>query len=312
MAKRILIETPARLHFGLVNPFNRNYRLYISAGIAIDKPRTVVSVYLDKPLSIEGCRSGEIYERLRGFIEKYEIRVGHVVVEECIPKHIGLGSTTQLLLSIVHGLSIANKLNIDLVEAAGEIGLAKISGVGTYVYIHGGFVVDSGKRDPGEFPRLLIRLPVPETWRFIVIVPEGRGLDEEAEMRIFQGEVDVDENLIWYASYLLFAELIPSLVENRFDEFSQALSRLQETVGKMFSRIQGGVFTPYSSKAIESLKKIGVVGVGQSSWGPAVYGVLDSEDRARHVYDYLVRELDDVSIVIARPRNTGARVRITS
>lgn len=312
MARRIVIETPARLHFGLVNPFNRDHRLYLSVGVAIDRPRTLTSVYLGEKFSIEGCRSDEAHRRLERFIEKHDIKHGRVIVEQCIPKHVGLGSTTQLLLSIVHGLMIANNINLNLVEVAKDIGLGRISGVGTYAYIYGGLIIDSGKTDPTDFPGLLMRIEVPENWRFVIVIPRGRGLDDEVEIRLFQEGKKVSEQLIWFASHVLFTELVPSLIERRFDKFSHALARFQETVGKMFSEYQGGVFASYSQRAVELLKSLGILGVGQSSWGPAIYGLVDSHEKAVEVSSKITRDLEGATVIIARPQNTGAKVKFTS
>lgn len=309
MAKKIVIESPARIHLGLVNPFNREYRLYMSAGVAINYPNTLVSVYPGEQLNIEGCRGDEVRKRLEPLIEELGLRKGRVVIEKCIPKHVGLGSTTQLLLSVAHGLLLANNLTkFDLVEIAKRVGIGKISGVGTYVYLHGGFVVDAGKSRSDEFPKLLLRVPFPEEWVFLVVVPRGEGLDERAEEGVFTSASGSRHDLVWQASFVLFHELVPALINRDFDGFSKSLARLQEVVGSMFSQYQGGVFAYYSTRAIEVLKSSGLVGVGQSSWGPAVYGVVDSLRKAEDILSKMRGWIDESLVFIARPRNTGAKV----
>lgn len=309
MARKIVIETPSRLHLGLVNPFNKAYRLYIAVGVAIDQPQTVVSVYADDPISIEGCRSSEIHTRIKPIIEEYGLKRGRVVIEKCVPVHVGLGSTTQLLLSVSHGLMLSNGLNPDIVEIARKIGLGRISGVGTYVYMYGGLVVDSGKQFETDFPRLLARFEVPENWRFVVAIPSGKGLDEVREKEVFESGEKVPDEMIWYASYALFAELIPSLLECRFEAFAKALTKFQETVGKMFSKYQGGVFAQQSAVVVDKMKELGLMGVGQSSWGPAVYGVTDTHEKAVKASNKLKEILDDAHVFIAKPRNKGAVVK---
>jgi predicted sugar kinase len=47
----------------------------------------------------------------------------------------------------------------------------------------------------------------------------------------------------------------------------------------MFSSAQEGVFQPHSAPLIEKLREMGAIGVGQSSWGPAVYALFEPEKR---------------------------------
>ena len=57
------------------------------------------------------------------------------------------------------------------------------------------------------------------------------------------------------------------------------------------------------------LRSLGAMGVGQSSWGPAVYGLVDSDDAARSIVDDLGLGFAESGRVFAGPfRTTGARV----
>ena len=310
MARRIVIKTPSRLHLGIVNPFNKAYRLYIGVAVAVDQPRTITVIYPDEPLSIEGCRSEETFTRLKPLIEEYNIKRGKVVIEECVPKHVGLGSTTQLLLSVAHGLALANNVRTSIPEIAKKVGLGVVSGVGVYVYMYGGFVIDAGKARVTDFPELLLRLRFPSDWRFLVAIPPGKGLDELSEGKVFERGESVLDELVWQASHTLFTELVPSVLESNFDAFSRSLAKFQETVGKMFSTYQGGVFAHYSQEAIEALKSLGIIGVGQSSWGPTVYGVVNTHEKAVEICKKLAEKLSGVRVLVAKPQNRGAEVRL--
>ncbi|MEM1628658.1 MAG: GHMP kinase [Desulfurococcaceae archaeon] len=305
MGKKLLIKAPSRLHFGIVNPFSNNYRLYVSSGVAISQPSTTVEIHVDGDLCFEGCRSDEVQAKLGWFLRKYEVEKGSVKIIECVDKHVGLGSTTQLLLSVAKGLAIANDIEIDIETLARELGRGNISGVGTYVFTYGGFVVDAGKKGPEDFPKLLLRLEFPEEWRFIVIIPPGKGLSEKEEREVFTQRHPVKEELIWKASHYLFHELIPALLDRDFHAFARALGVLQETIGIMFSELQGGIYAGYSQYAVKILRKHGIEGVGQSSWGPSVYGVVESEDQAIKVLNEIRKEIEG-KVFIARPQNHGA------
>ena len=311
--RRVVVEAPSRLHFGIVDPFKKQGRRFISAGVAIDYPRTRVVVEPCRDLEVVGCRASEVYEKINVLRTIYGDLRGRVIIEACTPRHVGLGSTTQLLLAASTGLLYANNIHVDIVEVARSLGLGKISGVGTYVFIHGGFIVDTGVYGENYFPKLMTRLEIPREWAFIIITPRGEGLDEKRESEIFSSEFETPRDLPWRASYTLLTRLIPAIIDRDFQEFSHALRELQEVVGEMFSVFQGGVFNVKSAKYIDLLTKMGIIGVGQSSWGPTVYGVVESMEKAL-VLEAKLRELvdQDALILTTSPRNKGAEVTIDS
>lgn len=307
--RRVVVKSPGRIHFGLINPFGGGLRKYIGAGLAIDEPYTLVEALEYDDIVVEGCRAEEVREKLAMLGADSELLRGRVVIKQCIPKHVGLGSTTQLVLSVLAALSRLNRAEIDLLEVAKKTGLGSFSGVGTYAFLKGGFVVDSGKKSPGSYPRLMLRVDFPEEWYIVVITPPGQGLRDEEEKTVFNRAATTDPSLTWKASYHLFAEMVPAILERDFDGFSRALRDLQSTVGAIFSSVQGGVFANYSLRAIDFLREMGVVGVGQSSWGPTVYGVLDDYAKAREIAEKARKDMAWASLV-TRARNTGALIQV--
>lgn len=307
--RRVVVKSPGRIHFGLINPFGEGSRKYVGAGLAIDEPYTLVEAVEHDDVVVEGCRAEEVREKLSMLGTSSHLLRGKVLIKQCIPRHVGLGSTTQLMLSVLAALSRLNRADIDLLELARKTGLGSFSGVGTYVFLKGGFVIDSGKKSPGTYPHLMLRLDFPEEWHIVIITPPGRGLRDDEEKAIFERASSAEPSLTWKASYHLFAEMVPALLERDFEGFSRALRDLQVTVGAIFSNIQGGVFAGYSREAIDFLREMGVVGVGQSSWGPTVYGVVDDYMRAREIAEKARGEMGWASLV-TRARNTGALIQV--
>ncbi|MEM4717540.1 MAG: GHMP kinase, partial [Desulfurococcaceae archaeon] len=114
------------------------------------------------------------------------------------------------------------------------------------------------------------------------------------------------------ASTKLISRLIPSIIQKDYLEFSTALRELQEIIGTMFSRYQGGIYSTRSVVAIDALKKLGILGVGQSSWGPTVYGLVENNQVAERCVEELSRVIrEDVDIFVAKPWNKGALIKIT-
>src|SRR5581483_11861323 len=88
-------------------------------------------------------------------------------------------------------------------------------------------------------------------------------------------------------SRLVLTALLPGLVTGDIEEFGAALTEIQREIGSMFAAQQGGVFHPRAAPIVEALHALGVGAVGQSSWGPAVYGIVDGPERAAEVADRL-------------------------
>ena len=109
----------------------------------------------------------------------------------------------------------------------------------------------------------------------------------------------------------MLTSLLPGLAERDLTEFGAALTRLQRLVGEEFAPAQGGVFHPRAGALVEAMLSLGASGVGQSSWGPAVYGIVGGEDAARDLVSRMETELAGGGRVeLVRFDNRGARVEL--
>jgi beta-ribofuranosylaminobenzene 5'-phosphate synthase len=85
-------------------------------------------------------------------------------------------------------------------------------------------------------------------------------------------------------AHLVLMQLLPALVEGDLASFGAALTEVQRVTGAWFAPQQGGVFAPGPSAAlVRHMAGWGAVGVGQSSWGPAVYGLAGSESEGKAI-----------------------------
>src|SRR5918997_2717073 len=153
-----------------------------------------------------------------------------------------------------------------------------------------------------------MRHAVREAWRIVLVVPRAEpGLSGVAEAQAFGRLMPSAERSAAIAQ-LVLTSLLPGLVERDIEEFGAALTRVQRLVGEAFAPVQGGRFHPQSGALVEALLRGGAAGAGQSSWGPAVYGVVGSEAAGRE----LVRRMDAVvgaegSVELVEFDNRGAR-----
>ncbi|MBA5942503.1 MAG: GHMP kinase [Methanophagales archaeon] len=279
MAK-VRVSAPARIHMGILNPARctEGGRLYASVGVCIEEPRTVVEVEPADELHVIGHSVGESTSFARRILRHYRLKGAKVNVRSLPPRHAGLGSTTQLSLSIASGITKAYGLNVQPVELAMVLGRGKQSAIGTYAFQHGGFIVEGGWGE-GDFPPLLFNYDFPVDWSFLIFVPEYRSFDETEELEVFEKLPAPHETLVYEACYRVLLGMAPAILEKNIRAFGANLTRLQEVVGAMFSDAQGGVFQSYSAPLIERMRKMGAIGLGQSSWGPAVYALFGPEKR---------------------------------
>src|SRR5262249_15114322 len=133
-----------------------------------------------------------------------------------------------------------------------------------------------GKRGDGLAP-LVARHDFPDEWRVVVAIPSASpGLAGAAELGAFQ-DLRTDPALTERLCRLVLLGLLPALVERDLAPFSGALGELNARSGELFAPIQGG---PHSvgpvSDLIAFVRSLGVDGVGQSSWGPGVFAVVEA------------------------------------
>src|SRR6185369_7618128 len=220
-----------------------------------------------------------------------------VIVREAIPPHMGLGSGTKLGLAIAAALAEVAGVPAGPLDLAAASGRGARSSVGIWTFAAPGLVVEGGVRDEAGISPLIARHPVPDAWRCVLALPQGpEGLAGGAEERAFallRGGGGREANV----SRLLLTALLPGLIDGDIEEFGAALTAIQHEVGSMFADQQGGIYHPSAAPVVAALLELGVPGVGQSSWGPAVYGIVDSVDRAVAVAAELAGLNADVRVV---------------
>jgi beta-ribofuranosylaminobenzene 5'-phosphate synthase len=282
----IFVEAPARLHFGVLDLRGSLGRRFGGLGAAVPTPSLLVEV----APSADGVRAeGPDAERAEGFARRFLEHHGlsegaRITVHRSIPAHSGLGSGTQLGLSVARGLADLHALATDPTELARAVSRGRRSAIGTWAFALGGFILEGGRRpgDDGVAP-LIGRYEVPRGWRCVVAIPPGSpGLSGEAEAAAFAKLPPPPEGEVARVSHLVLMQLLPALVQGDISSFGAALSEVQRITGAWFAPQQGGTFAPGpGATLIRRLVEWGAVGVGQSSWGPAVYGLVKSEETGR-------------------------------
>jgi beta-ribofuranosylaminobenzene 5'-phosphate synthase len=299
----VVVTAPARLHFGMLDPAGLGPRRFGGCGVGVEYPRVVVR--LAPGPGQEVTARGSQAERAAEFARRAAVAFGHrggveLDVPEAIPPHIGLGSGTKLGLAIARGMAELTGRQADPAQLAEASGRGARSSIGCWTFAAPGLVVEAGVLEGGTISPLVARHPMPAGWRCVLAVPRGgEGLSGNAEERFFEHlhEQATGEPRV---SRLLLTALLPGLVGEDIEEFGGALTEIQREIGSMFAASQGGVFHPRAAPVVQALLDLGVNAVGQSSWGPTVYGIVDGPERAVDVADRLrvtVGAANDVRVV---------------
>jgi beta-RFAP synthase len=308
----IVVTAPARLHFGMLDPAGVGARRFGGFGVGIESPRVVVSVRprSDDALLVSGSQADRAETFARRAWSSFGLSGGvDIDVREAIPPHMGLGSGTKLGLAIARALAGLADISAGPERLAEASGRGARSSVGSWTFAAPGLVIEAGVPDGGWISPLVARYPMPERWRCVLALPLGvEGLSGDAEDRFFSrlqesGEAEPR------VSRLLLTALLPGLLTGDIDEFGVALTQIQHEIGSIFAVEQGGVFHPRAAPLVDALQALGVGAVGPSSWGPAVYGIVDGPERAADVAERLrvaAGAGTDVSVVDFDRR--GARI----
>jgi beta-RFAP synthase len=307
----IFVEAPARLHFGVLDLSGRLGRHFGGLGAAIPCPSLLLEAAPAARLTAAGPDAARASEFARRFLAFHGLpEAGRLIVHQAIPSHAGLGSGTQLALAVARALAELNGLETEVTGLAAAVARGKRSAIGTWAFALGGFIVEGGRRpDAREIAPLLARFEVPANWRCVVAVPPGEpGLSGEAESRAFEQLPKPPDREVERVAHLVLMQLLPALVEADLPGFGDALSAVQRITGAWFAGQQGGVFAPGpTERLVADMAAWGAVGVGQSSWGPAAYGLVDSKEAARELASR-VRETMDGPVFEGGFAACGARV----
>ncbi len=307
----VRVEAPARLHMGMLDVAGDGRRRFGGLGAALSRPAAVVEASPSDDVTAEGPDAERALAVARRCREELGLAGGaHVRVLEAIPAHVGLGSGTKLALAVTAALAALAGRTPEPPALAHAAGRGARSAVGLWTFVLGGLVVEGGVR-PGveQAAPLLARHEMPDEWRCVLAIPNAEpGLSGRAEEEAF-ARLRPDAGRAALIAQLVLTSLLPALAERDLTEFGAALTRIQRLVGESFASVQGGVFHPRAGGLVEALLHHGAAGAGQSSWGPAVYGVVEGEQAGSELARRMQAELaEGGSVELVRFDNRGVRV----
>lgn len=314
-AAQVAVFAPARLHLGFLDLEGGLGRRFGGLGLAIDGFGTRLRLAQARSASASGPGAERALRYLAQAAAALDLPPGaRVIVDEASPEHAGFGSGTQLGLAVAAGLARLHGARLASADLAKAIGRDARSGIGIGAFDSGGFLVDGGL-GPGADPAPVVaRLAFPAAWRVLLLLdPTRQGLHGSGETAAFGKLPAFPEALAGRLCRVLLLRLLPGLAEHDFAAASSALGEIQEQLGDYFSAAQNGRYSsPGVAEALGWLHGQGILGIGQSSWGPTGFALLaslaDAEAAAKAAAErFRARNLD---FRIVGGRNRGADVTL--
>jgi len=327
----IRVRAPSRLHFGLLSfgaeedwPGRLNEgvppaRRFGGAGLMVQTPGLCLEARPASEWSAEGPLADRALAFARRFAQNLPPQAAgplHFVVGPGAPEHAGLGTGTQLGLAVAEAVARASRLpEMGAVELARRVGRGTRSGLGVHGFVRGGFLVEGGKRHPEDVSPLVARADFPEEWQVVLALPPwGQGLHGMAEVQAFdhfRGNPAALRETDRLCRLVLLG-MLPALAERDLEAFGEAVYDFNARVGEAFRPVQGGVYAnPGVANLVRFVREQGFRGVGQSSWGPAVFAFAPDEERAGDLV-HRIRErfaLGTPEVFFTRAANRGAEIR---
>ncbi|HEX3152749.1 MAG TPA: beta-ribofuranosylaminobenzene 5'-phosphate synthase family protein [Gemmataceae bacterium] len=310
------VTAPSRLHFGLLSlpaaGSNRwpgidgqpglPVRHFGGVGLMVDRPGLAVSVERARDWSATGPHA----ERTLGFARQFVSALSlaeqipfHVTVEHAPPEHTGLGVGTQLGLAVAKAIAVElGRPELATPELAFCVGRGERSAIGVHGFNRGGLIVEAGKRPDDAVSPLVAHVDFPSEWAVVLVAPPGstswhgsrerQAFAKLAEVGPSPAETDV-------LCRLVLTGLLPAIATRDLHAFGEALYEFNARAGDAFAAVQGGRYAgPAVAACVAKLRMLGLTGVGQSSWGPSVFAIVD-----RHSVPKVLAQMPDAPAVVA-------------
>jgi len=320
---KIRIKAPSRLHLGFMDLNGNLGRLYGSVGVSLSNPGTDITVSHHRRLCVKNTdqqTEQRIISCVNTFADTFNIEPKvKIHVNASIPEHKGLGSGTQLALVISTALAHLYGIRANIYDLSMAMGRGMRSSIGIWSFEHGGLIIDSGiRKKKGRAisapPQALITYDFPEDWKFVIAIPkESQGLSGEKEKTAIN-TIEPPKHISEEICRMVMMKLLPSLLEKDIRNFGVALTKIDQNTGLFFQPVQGGIYSErLSDKIIDHLVASGAYGAGQSSWGPAIYGLTKTEESrslAGCMQNFMDKNNIKGEVIIASGRNTGATLEI--
>ncbi len=328
---RVIVTSPSRIHLSLIDLNGALGRIDGGIGFGVSNPNIMVEISdeiqaRDSPIIETKEEYKPIIQNIIQTIQlKYRIRFERLKIEikSIYKPHIGLGSKTQLLLSIAKGLCVLKNIDCTGYELCSMVKRGGTSGIGYSVFDKGGFVLDAGhtfgpNREKQSFlpssasnapPAMhLLRYNFPESWKIILITLNVQsGAYDKEEINIFQKYCPIPQEEVREISHLILMKVLPSLLSKNLADFCDGIMSIQK-IG--FKKIEISLVHPKVRDLIKYSLEIGAKCAALSSFGPTIAIIEEDLTKISEIVEkirFKFRDFDP-EIIITTANNDGAKI----
>jgi beta-ribofuranosylaminobenzene 5'-phosphate synthase len=318
-AKMASVKAHARLHMGFFDMHGGLGRKFGSLGVSLASPVTEITASLSDRLMITGAVGKDEMIPIENAIKHFqnELKVStslNIHVKQLIPSHFGLGSGTQIKLTLLAVIDRLNQLKLDHNDFVKASGRGMRSGIGLGTFWQGGVVVDAGRSANTVVPPIISRVEFPENWQILLIFDcDNQGVHGEKELEAFKNLPAFSESLASKLCRHVLMQALPALKEHDLNAFGEAVRALQLATGEHFAAAQGGL---YASKKVAQVlnwfENEGIACFGQSSWGPTGFAIFENKQVAEMYLAQAEKHFADkaLSFMLTQGCNTGASIEV--
>jgi len=145
-SRSVRLRIPYRLHLGFYRYRDLPY-LFGSTGVAVREPYLIMRVSRTEGGLTLRTPTAESEKIIAGTLRELNIEEGlSVEISGFLRHHVGLGSRTKLVIGLLKSLKILGYVreNNPIDHLAKKLGVGRVSGIGIYTFLYGGFVADTG------------------------------------------------------------------------------------------------------------------------------------------------------------------------
>ncbi len=151
---------------------------------------------------------------------------------------------------------------------------------------------------------VLFRRAFPD-WNIVLAIPNTKGVHDAEEVDIFKKACPIPLSEVQEISHVILMQMLPALIEEDIDSFGRAVNHFQ-TVG--FKKREVELQPETVLNVMKYMQDNGASGSGVSSFGPVVYGIVESSVEAGRLQKEVQRMLDESlggEVLLTKGRNRG-------
>jgi len=315
----IKVVSPSRLHLTLIDLNAELGRVDGGAGITLESPGMELLATESDTVEVSG--DSILTNKMRKAAEALlpAERGIKLHIKESLPDHVGLGSGTQAALSAAASVNKIYGLGKSIRELAVTVGRGGTSGIGVAAFENGGIILDGGHKfkdkcafSPSAASRtppgpVLFRKDFPD-WPIVLAIPDTKGAHDAEEVDIFKKYCPIPLAEVQEICHVILMQMLPALMEEDLENFGKAINHFQLTG---FKKREVELQLRPVLDVMEYMRDNGASGSGISSFGPVVYGIVDSSGEGKKLQKEAQRMLNESlggDVLLTKAKNRGADI----